>query len=317
MKTRLITFLLLAIWYPASAHLRDTSFTEQDITLTTSSGEIQGTLTLPVSTGGPVALIIAGSGPTDRNGNSPYTQNNAYQMLARELAKQGVASVRYDKRGVARSTGAAKSEADLRFEDYINDAIGWIELLKKDTRFKSVVVIGHSEGSLIGMVAAQRGGANKYVSIAGSGKPIDEILKEQLKANSEQIHDLAVPVLDSLKQGHQVKNVDRQLFMLFRPSVQPYIISWMKYDPQAEIKKLKIPVLIVQGTRDIQVPTENARMLNTALPASQLVIVQDMNHVLKIVDSDDRAANQATYGEPMRPLAPGLADAIAKFALKS
>jgi pimeloyl-ACP methyl ester carboxylesterase len=179
-------------------------------------------------------------------------------MLAREMANLGVASVRYDKRGVGQSYKAMRKESEMSFEDYIKDAVAWIELLKKDGRFKSVIVIGHSEGSLIGMVAAARAGADKYVSVSGGGRPIYEVLKEQFKAADTALYNLGAPVIDSLEQGYNVKNIDRKLMMYFRPSVQPFLISWMKYDPRVEIKKLKIPAMIIQGTTDIQVSMEDA-----------------------------------------------------------
>ena len=236
-------------------------------------------------------------------------------MLAHALANAGIASVRFDKRGVAKSAQAMKSEADLRFEDYIKDAAAWIQLLKKDKQFNGVIVIGHSEGSLIGMVAAATAGAKKFVSIAGTARPIDEILTEQLQASSKELHDMSVPILDSLKKGLLVTNVDRRLATIFRPSVQPYMISWLKYNPQKEIKKLNIPVLLVQGTNDIQVPVEDAKLLSAAKPAAQLKLIQNMNHVLKQVEGD-RAANAASYKDPNLPLSPGLADAIAGFIRK-
>src|SRR5688572_4128984 len=185
-KIRVLSFLLFCMtWQLTIAQSRDTTFKESPIKLTTDKGEIGGTLTLSdKGPKGPVVLIIAGSGPTDRNGNSIFTQNNCLQMLAQQMANLGIASVRYDKRGVGQSAKAMKSEIELRFEDYINDAVAWIELLKKDERFGSVIVLGHSEGSLIGMVAALRAGAKKFISIAGTGKPIDEILKDQLKADN-------------------------------------------------------------------------------------------------------------------------------------
>jgi pimeloyl-ACP methyl ester carboxylesterase len=291
----------------------DTSYNESDIHLETDSGTIAGTLTLPdKSTGIPVALIIAGSGPTDRNGNSAFTRNDALKFLAHALADNGIASVRFDKRGIGGSAKAGMKEADLRFETYINDAAGWISLLKKDKRFSKVVVIGHSEGSLIGMVAAANAGADQFVSIAGTGRPIDEVLKEQLKVASEELYQLSIPVLDSLKQGHLVNKVDGRLFTLFRPSVQPYMISWLRYNPQEAIKKLSIPVLIVQGTNDIQVPVLDAEKLAAAKPAAKLLIIQDMNHVLKIV-SGDRQANMATYQDPSLPLAEQLVTGIVSF----
>lgn len=315
MKNRLLFLLLLTgIASSLLAQKRDTIYTEKPITLKTAAGDISGTLTLPDRKGGPVALIIAGSGPTDRNGNSMFTNNNSLQMLARALANAGIASVRFDKRGVAKSAQALKNEADLRFEDYIKDAAAWIQLLKKDKQFNGVIVIGHSEGSLIGMVAAATAGAKKFVSIAGTARPIDEILMEQLQT-SKELHDMSVPIVDSLKKGLLVTNVDNKLATIFRPSVQPYMISWLKFNPQKEIKKLNMPVLLVQGTNDIQVPVEDARLLSAAKPAAQLRLIQNMNHVLKQVEGD-RTANAASYKDPNLPLSPGLVDAIAGFIRK-
>lgn len=308
---------MLLIFSSASllAQKRDIFYAEKPITLKTATGDISGTLTLPDRKGGPVALIIAGSGPTDRDGNSMFTSNNSLQMLAHELANAGIASVRFDKRGVAKSTQALKNEADLRFEDYIKDAGAWIQLLKKDKQFNGVVVIGHSEGSLIGMVAAATAGAKKFISIAGTARPIDEILMEQLQAASKELYAMSVPIIDSLKKGLLVKNVDNKLATIFRPSVQPYMISWLKFNPQKEIKKLNMPVLLVQGTNDIQVPVGDAKLLSAAKPAAQLKLIQDMNHVLKKVEGD-RAANAATYKDPKLLLAPGLIDTIAVFIKK-
>jgi pimeloyl-ACP methyl ester carboxylesterase len=312
-------FLLLLLLSGGASNLlaqkRDTLYTEKPITLKTATGEISGTLTLPDRKGAPVALIIAGSGPTDRNGNSMFTNNNSLQMLARALANAGIASVRFDKRGVAKSTQALKNEADLRFEDYIKDAAAWIQLLKKDKQFNGVIVIGHSEGSLIGMVAAATAGAKKFVSIAGTARPIDEILMEQLQTSSKELHDMSVPIVDSLKKGLLVTNVDKKLATIFRPSVQPYMISWLKFNPQKEIKKLNMPVLLVQGTNDIQVPVEDAKLLSAAKPAAQLKLIQNMNHVLKQVEGD-REANAASYKDPSLPISPGLIDAITVFIRK-
>jgi uncharacterized protein len=316
MKRIIFVASFLCIYGAVSAnHLRDTTFKEQPIVLKTTTGEISGTLTIGDRPGGVVALIIAGSGPTDRNGNSMFTNNNSLKMLAQQMANMGVASVRYDKRGVGASAKALKTEADIRFEDYIRDAVEWIQLLKKDKRFKSVLVIGHSEGSLIGMVAAATNGVAKFISIAGTGRAIDVILKEQLKASNSELYDLSIPILDSLKRGLLVKNVDKKLASIFRPSVQPYMISWLKYDPQKEIKKLTIPVLLVQGTNDIQVPVEDAKLLQAAKPAAQMLMIENMNHILKNV-AGDREANAATYKDPNLKLAPGLLEGILGFINK-
>lgn len=313
LKAAVVALLPILINLSAFASTNsDSAFNETPVVLHTATGDLFGTLMLPANfSKGPVALIIAGSGPTDRNGNNPVMKNESLRMLAQGLANHAIASLRYDKRGIAESKAAMKGEANLRFEDYIKDAQDWIDLLKKDKRFKKVVVIGHSEGSLIGMVAARQG-ADGYVSIAGAGRSADLLLKEQLASQPQNIKDISFPIIDSLVQGKTVTNVDPMLYSLFRPDVQPYIISWFRYDPQAEIKKLAIPVLVVQGTNDIQVSTQDAQLLAKANPHAQLVLIDGMNHILKNVEGD-RSANIATYNNPSLPISDKLLSAIVKF----
>jgi len=297
----------------SSSVTKDTGFVETPIVLQTKTGRIFGTLTTPREfTKGPLVLIIAGSGPTDRNCNSPMAICDAYKKLAHELAVNRIASVRYDKRAIGESAAAAKSESDLRFDDYVNDAKDWIQLLRHDKRFSQVDVIGHSEGSLIGMIAAA--GADKYVSIAGPGQSADKLLKEQLSQQPQAVQDMCFPIIDSLKKGNTVDNVSPMLASLFRASVQPYMISWFKYDPQTEIQKLTIPILIIQGTKDIQVTVEDANRLSRANPKSQLVLIENMNHIFRTVVGD-RDANVATYNMASLPLADGLVHDITGFVL--
>jgi alpha/beta superfamily hydrolase len=286
----------------------------QPVILKTATGEIFGTLTLPTNTNNkvPVALIIAGSGPTDRDGNNMSMKNNSLKMLAEALSKQGIASLRYDKRAVAESRKSAKSELDLRFEDYINDAKGWIDFLLAKNQFSKVIVIGHSEGSLIGMIAAEDRAT--FISIAGAGRSADLILKEQLAAQPKQIKDTCFAIIDSLKSGKTVEKVNPLLFSLFRPSVQPYMISWFKHDPQIEIKNIKKKSLIIQGTKDIQVSLVDAELLSKANNKSQLLVVENMNHVLKIVEGD-RKENMASYNNPTLPISQKMVDGIVEFIM--
>lgn len=290
------------------------AFVETPLVLETKTGKLAGTLTMPkVFKNGPIALIIAGSGPTDRNGNNPSMTNDAYKKLAHELAENNIASLRYDKRGIAQSAAAVEKEADLVFYDYVRDASEWITFIKLDKRFTQVVVIGHSEGSLIGMLASTQ--ADKFVSIAGPGRSADVLLKEQLQAQPKAYCDLAFPMIDSLVLGKTVSSVDPSLQSLFRPSIQPYLISWFKYNPQTELKKLTRPILIVQGTNDIQVSVEDAKLLTKANPTSQLLLIDKMNHILR-TSSDDRQSNLATYSNAALPLADNLVKGIADFILK-
>lgn len=290
---------------------------EETIILKTETGDIEGTLTTPdTKLPVPVALIIAGSGPTDRNGNNPMMTNNSLKMLSAELAKKGIASLRYDKRGIAASQKAGMKEADLRFEMYIKDAVDWVHLLSQNKQFSQVVVIGHSEGSLIGMVASQNQKVGKFVSIAGAGQSADQIIREQLKAQPAFVLEQSTPILDELVKGNTVENVPPMLNSLFRPSVQSYMISWFKYDPQLEIAKLKKAVLIVQGTTDIQVSIEDARRLQAAKPNAKMVLVDGMNHILKNAEAD-RMKNFQTYNQSDIPVNTELVDTIARFILAS
>ncbi len=314
---KLSLFLLLLLSLNISAQL---IVSEEPIVLKTKTGDIFGSLKAPNSkTPVPIAIIIAGSGPTDRNGNSQLTQNDAYKMLSDELFYSGIATLCFDKRGIAASKSAMKEESDIRFENYIEDVKGWINLLSNDKRFSNIIIIGHSEGSLIGMIAAKNNPkVTKYISIAGMGVPFDVILKEQLEkqlaGQPQATKDLIFSYLDKLQQGETISNVPPTLNALFRPSVQPYMISVMKYNPQEEIAKLTIPTLIIQGTTDIQVPTEQANLLSVANPKAQKVIIENMNHVLlKDCKSSDMVEQMPTYSNKSIPLNKEIGKAIISF----
>ncbi|MHC4227967.1 MAG: alpha/beta hydrolase [Planctomycetota bacterium] len=286
---------------------------ETIVHLEAKTGTLEGTLLVPDEEADiPVALFIAGSGPTDRDGNLPAMKNNSMKMLANALSENGIASLRYDKRGAGKSQKAGGKEIDLRFEHFILDAKDWIGLLKKDKRFSEVIVIGHSEGSLLGMVASQEGNVDKFVSIAGPGKSADKSIREQLKSQPPKVLKIALPIIDKLTLGETVDNINPMLHSLFRPGVQPYMISWFKYDPAKEIAKLRIPVLIVQGSTDIQVSKTDANILAEANPKSKLMVVKGMNHIFKEAE-EERMKNIATYNQPELPIKPELVEIITDF----
>lgn len=295
----------------------------ESVTLATATGTLHGTLELPAGAPPyPVALIIAGSGPTDRNGNTPALPgaNNSLQFLAEGLAARGIASLRYDKRGAGASGRAMMQESDLRFDTFVEDAAAWLRQLRADERFSALAVIGHSEGSLLGMLAAQRagsaggtGGADVVVSIAGPGRPADRILHDQLSTRlPPELRATADSILAELTAGRTVDSVPAKLFLLFRPSVQPYLVSWFRYDPAAEAARLTMPLLVVQGTTDVQVDTAEARRLVAAQPRARLLMVEGMNHVLKSVPADPEAQRRS-YSDPSLPLPTVLVDGIAEF----
>ncbi len=304
----------------------ETPFVAEPITLETPTAVLYGTLERPQSRAPvQVVLIIAGSGPTDRDGNSPLLPgaNNSLKLLAEALAANGIASVRYDKRAVgetgksmllaAEKTKTVLREDDLSFETYIDDAVRWGKQLRSDRRFSTLTVIGHSEGSLIGMVAAQRMGANAFVSIAGAGRPRPQISLEHVKPQfSPELLKQTEEILEQLAAGKTVASVPSELNALFRPSIQPYMISWLRYDPVKEITKLRIPVLIVQGTTDLQTRLGDAKGLADGNGAAKLLLIDGMNHVLKTVPNEQEK-QVSSYSDPKLPVAPALISGISKF----
>lgn len=287
---------------------------DAEITLATKTGNIFGTLTLPATTGRvPVVVIIAGSGPTDRDGNSPLLpgKGNTQKLLASALAARGIASVRYDKRGIAASRLAMSSESDIRFENYIDDAAAWVAMLRSDQRFSHIAIAGHSEGSLIGMVAARTAAADGFVSLEGAGRPAAMILREQLRKLPPATYAQADAIVASLQAGKTVSDLPPELAALFHASLQPYLISWFRYDPTTEIAKLHIPVAIVQGTADVQVTMTDANALAGANPRAKLVVVPGMNHVLKHApDTSSQTAILSGYTDPTLPVEPAVIDTI-------
>lgn len=260
-----------------------------------------------------VALIIAGSGPTNADGNGPFIKSNTYKYIAQELGRNGISSVRYDKRGIGRSMDHAPKERDLRFDTYINDANIIINGLHEQG-YKRIIIIGHSEGSLIGMIVASKNKyVTKFISIAGAGSSADIVLKAQLKEQSEEIGKMAEPMIDSIKAGLTVKNVPPFLKSVFRKSVQGYMASWFKYDPQVEIKKLTIPILIIQGTNDLQVKVNDAQFLYLANNTATLKFIDNMNHVLRIVESEDKNENIKAYNNPNLPVSEELLKMVVEF----
>jgi len=283
-------------------------------------GELAGELLAPPHAGHkvPVVLIIAGSGPTDRNGNNALGVRAApYKLLAEALEKNGIASLRYDKRFVGESVPFKGAIDSLRFEDLLGDAEACIKKLKEDTSFSSVTVIGHSEGALLGCIAAREAKADRFVSLSGVGEPANFVLKRQL-ALGTPLQSMAVVDnwLDSLRDGHRISVPATSPFSsLFAPVVQAYLISWFKYDPAREMAKLDMPVLIIQGLTDLQVGRRDAEKLKAALPRASLVLIDSMNHVLKDAPAD-KNLNLATYGNPQLPLDKKLVETVVAFIKK-
>ena len=269
----------------------------------------------------PVVLIIPGSGPTDRNGDSPLgVRGGIYRQLARGLAAQGIASVRIDKRGMFGSARAIPDANAVTIADYAGDVRTWIDTIRKRTGAPCVWVLGHSEGGLVALAAAQ--GATDICGlllVATAGRPMGAVLRAQLRANPANAPLLpsGLAAIDSLEAGKKVDTAALHpgLGALFDPRVQPYLINAFRYDPVRLVAAVKVPVLILQGKNDLQVGIEDAALLKNAQPAAKLVTLPGVNHVLKPVPSDGRGANAATYGDPGIGIDPVVTDTIAAMIL--
>lgn len=288
---------------------------QRPISLDTGSGELFGSLLLPKSdTPVPVVLIISGSGPTDRDGNNPEGgRNDSLKRLAWVLARHNIASVRYDKRGVAASLAATPDERNLSVEAYVADAVAWSHKLAADPRLGPLILLGHSEGALIASLAAPQANAAAVISLSGSARPIDQVLRQQLSNRLPPPLMLrSNELLDSLKAGRLDSNVPAQLQVIFRPSVQPYLISLFRQDPARAFAALQMPALIIQGSNDIQVGADDARQLKAAKPDAELALIVGMNHVMRIVPNDVKR-QLASYKDPNLPLAAELGTRILRF----
>ncbi|HIB38327.1 alpha/beta hydrolase [Mesonia sp.] len=274
---------------------------------------VEGTLLAPRQETVPLAIIINGSGPIDRNGNQMMVKNDATKKLAEALAKKRIATFRYDKRTL-KAQQLNIDEKDMRFDDFINDAKAVIDRFSELPYYSKVYIIGHSQGSLVGMVAAQEK-ADGFISIAGAGQTIDNLIVEQIGRQMPGLEESAKTAFNELRANGKVKDYNQGLASLFKKSIQPFMFSWMKYDPQQEIKKLEMPVLIINGDNDLQVNTNEAEKLKAAKPDAELVIIENMNHIYRIIDKNDDIANQKSYNEPQRPISNEMVEQISNFIL--
>jgi pimeloyl-ACP methyl ester carboxylesterase len=285
-------------------------------------GQLKGTMLSPASARALVVLIIPGSGPIDRDGNSPLGVKAAtYRMLAEALAEKGVATVRIDKRGMFASAGAIPDANKVTIEDYAADVYAWIEVIRRKTGAPCVWALGHSEGGLVALAAGQdANGLCGLILVSTAGRPLGAVLREQLRANpaNAPLLEQAETAIASLEAGRHIDVADLRpaLQGLLSPRIQDFLIDEMRLDPVRLIAAYRGPVLIVQGDRDLQVTVGDAERLKQADPDARLVVLPKVNHVLKEVASDDKQANLAAYADPALPIAAGVVDAVADFVLR-
>lgn len=308
MRNYLITTVLL-LFFQHGIIAQELKFIEEDLKINQFT---EGTLTMPNSgESESLVIFIQGSGPTDRNGNQPMMKNDGMKKLAHQLAENGIASFRFDKR-IFKMNELKIKEEELRFDDFVTDVQDILKYFEEKDSFDNLIIAGHSQGSLVGILAS-RDLADAFISLAGAGQPIDDIIVEQVHKMAPPLSENARTAFDEIRENGRTTNYSPMLESMFKPSIQPFMSSWMQYDPAEEIAKLDIPVLIINGSADIQVENKEAEMLKNANEDARLVIIENMNHIFRKMESEDKLVNTKSYNEPNQPLHPDLIPVITEF----
>jgi alpha-beta hydrolase superfamily lysophospholipase len=287
---------------------QDVNFTSQDLSINTY---VDGTLLIPKDVSKPIlAIIISDAGPTDRNGNQNFQQNNALKKLAESLSNQNIATFRYDKR-IVKQIRKGRVDPNITFDDFIADAKAVIDYFKSQNGYSKIVIIGHGQGSLVGLVASAEN-VDQFISIGGSGKSIDNVIIDQITQMDPALEKSTKVAFEMLKKGQFVKDYPPALGSIFSKDVQAFMMSWMQYDPKELIKNVQIPILILNGTKDLNVPVSEALLLKEASSGAVLKIIENMNHVLFIIEGKE-LENSKSYNESFRLVSSDLITEIVTF----
>lgn len=302
--------LVILVITTISSSAQDITYSDKDLSI---SKFIDGTLLTPNDGSTTLAIIIAGSGPTDRNGNQNFLKTNNLKKLAVALTNNGIATFRYDKR-IVKQIRKGNVDPNIKFDDFVTDASDVITYFKSQDVYKKIYVIGHSQGSLIGLLAA-KDKADGFISVAGAGQSIDNVIMGQVQKTAPMFIEDTKRVFGILKEGKTTTDYPVALGSIFDISIQPFMASWMRYNPTEEISKLDIPVLVINGTKDLQVSVEEANLLNDAAKMSELKLIDNMNHVLYIIEGDDQE-NAKSYNDQAGKVSTELIDEIISFMKK-
>ncbi len=303
-----LKLLILTACITCSLFAQDKLFTAEEIAI---NELIDGTLLTPNANNKSVlAIIIAGSGPTNRDGNQNFLMNNSLKKLTEGLSNQGIASFRYDKR-IVKQIRKGKVDKNIMFDDFITDAVSVIDYFKEKNSFSKIYIIGHSQGSLVGMLAA-KDKADGFISLAGSGKSIDALIQEQIEKTYPMYGEDSKKVFAILKKNKTTTDYPPALASVFDISLQPFMSNWIQYNPLEIIQELNMPILIINGTKDLQVSTEEAHLLKEANPKAEITIIENMNHILFTIEGGT-LENSKSYNESFRKINPEVIESIVRF----
>ena len=300
---RIVTFFIISTFSVISVLAQVKS---EEIVINNQAIQLPGTLTCSQETS-PLIIWIHGSGGVDRNGNQPQY----IKQFRDAINKKNIAFFSYDKRTANPKNIQFIKEDGILISDFINDAKEVVNYFKNDKRFSEIILAGHSQGSLIAMMALEN--VDKYISIAGAGETIDKTLTRQISAQSAEFGKLTAQYLKELKETGEIKKVDPNLMSLFAKPNQPFLASWVELNPINQIKKVTIPTLIINGDKDLQVQIADAENLKRANPEAELKIIKNMNHILKNIEKDEE--NMKSYYNPDFTISKELIETITNFII--
>ena len=279
------------------------------------TSQIKGTLTVPETDRAvPLVIFIPDQGVVDRNGNDMRSKHFAYKQLADSLFANNIATYRYDKRTFTQVKNR-RVDNNTILEDFVTDAKKVIGAFAEGRRFSKIVVLGHGQGSLVGMLAAKEN-VDKFISIAGAADPIDQIIVEQIAQQQPGLDKLAENTFDKMRaQEGIVEDIQPALQSILHPSVQPFIKSWMKYDPKKVIAELSFPILIIHGSKDRQIDISNAQQLADSSNSAEVKVIDGMNHIMKRVGDDEILASKS-YVDPEYELSDSFIETVIHFINK-
>lgn len=274
-------------------------YAQEEVTFSNGDALLAGTLVLPegYTRKTPVLIMVTGSGQENRD--EEIFEHRPFAVIADALARAGIATLRYDDRGVGGSTGEVLTATT---EDFKEDALAGIQLLRE--RFDKVGVIGHSEGGTIALMLAAEGQADFIVSLAGmavsgletlvkqsrvsiesagyTGKNVDTFCQAVQEAGYVRVHGGRMPFPDELDLPDELKQSYQGIITRIQ---SPWMIKFLSLDMRPLLSSIQCPVLAINGTKDIQVDYEtNLRALRDGLPAnpkSKIEAIEDANHLFQ------------------------------------
>lgn len=280
-----------------------------------NDGTLYGTILKPSQDSNKsLAIIVAGSGPTDRDGNTPLLEgkNDSLKALAYSLQDNGIASFRYDKRTSGKSYKTMKDKpAD--FNPFVDDLVKCIRYIKQNENYDHIYLVGHSQGSLVAILAAQQEAVDGVISLAGAARPIDEVMAEQYGRIDSSLEKQVREEVKAIKEGRESVIENEDLKKAFTDENREFLRTWMVYDPAEEVAKLNIPVYYIYGTSDSQVKPVEIQYFGDMINDKNSKVISDMNHVLKTTPEDDKKENMKRYSDPSYPLHPELISTIVRF----